>query len=135
ERREEKEKEELEKCTICTVGCDHPKLITATNLPYLERIGISVDNDGTFRSSKCNNEEVENGRCKSCRNKKKNLRQKHWVELMKPAPQEEPVESGDSISVPHLKAQARDRIEFLKDQGKEDEIPNDSILKDVATFE
>ncbi|EJK66469.1 hypothetical protein THAOC_12615, partial [Thalassiosira oceanica] len=39
EQRERMEKEEIEKCTTCTKGCDHKRLPKAINMPYLDQIG------------------------------------------------------------------------------------------------
>jgi len=65
-----------------------------TNTPYLKQIGIVIDGTGTYRSDSCQNVEVIGGRCRFCRNKKRNLRNKHWMELMKPP--QEPAEEVDT---------------------------------------
>ncbi|EJK77406.1 hypothetical protein THAOC_00768 [Thalassiosira oceanica] len=132
EQRERMEKEEIEKCTTCTKGCDHKRLPKAINMPYLDQIGIIRGEDGIFRSSKCGSEDVRNGRCKNCRNKKSNLRESQWTKLMEPPAPDGPIKSDDGLAVAELKGQVRQRIEVLNKQGKMNEIATDPILNDAA---
>ena len=42
EQQEAKEMEEQERLATCLVGCDHPRLQTAANMPYLEKLCIKI---------------------------------------------------------------------------------------------
>ena len=130
---EKKEAQKLEATSVCSKGCNHKRLPKVTNTPYLKQIGIVIDGTGTYRSDSCQNVEVISGRCRFCRNKKRNLRNKHWMELMKPPP--EPAEEADTdelLSIQELEQEVIERIDVLNKQGKLECIPNDQKLLDAA---
>ena len=105
--------------SICTNGCDHKRLPEVTNTPHLKQLGIVIDGTGTYRSDRCENVEVIDGRCKFCRNKKKNLRRRQWDELMKPPPETvEEADTADLISVKEIEEEVIERIDILTKQRK-----------------
>ena len=65
---EKKEAQKLEATSVCSKGCNHKRLPKVTNTPYLKQIGIVIDGAGTYRSDRCQNVEVIDGRCRFCRN-------------------------------------------------------------------
>merc|ERR1712060_310552 len=91
------------------------------------------DGTGTYRSDRCQNVEVIDGRCRFCRNKKRNLRSKQWKELMKPPPETvEEADTADLLSIKELEQEVIERIYILSKQRKLECIPNDQKLLDAA---
>lgn len=126
---EKKEAKNLEAISICSKGCDHKRLPEVTNTPHLKQIGIVIDGAGTYRSDRCQNADVIDGRCRFCRNKKRNLRSKQWNELMKPPPETvEEADTADLLSTEQLEQEVIERIDILNKQKKLDCIPDDRTL-------